>query len=72
MRALYEALGGAAPAIDAMTASGIATAVNACAREMPRLKDNALRVRDAWLDHPYGPRQWERRVVELLAPARGA
>ena len=71
MRALYEALGGAAPAIDAMTPAGIARAVDACAGDLPGLRDNALRVRDAWLDHPHGPRHWERRVAELLAQTRG-
>jgi hypothetical protein len=67
MRALYDSLGGMAPAIDALSTTGIADAVNACARELPGLQENALRVRDAWLNHPHGPRHWERRVAECLA-----
>jgi hypothetical protein len=66
MRGLYETLGGRAPAIDAMTPAGLAEAVDACIRQLPELKRNALAVRDAWLAHPQGPRQWERVVSELL------
>ncbi len=72
MRTLYETLGGAAPAIDVMTSAGIARAVHACDRNLPALKKNALMVRDAWLNHPYGPRHWERRVADLLAQTRDA
>lgn len=69
MRALYETLGGEAPAIEATTPAGIATAVDACVAQLPSLKGNALAVRDAWLRHPQGPESWERQVAALLEAA---
>jgi len=62
MRRLYLQLGGYAPAVDVMTVEGIDRAVESCHRNLGALRDNAQRVRAAWLEHEQGPLSWSRRV----------
>lgn len=71
MRALYESLGGTAPAIKTTTVDGLAAAVDECAERLPQLKAQTAEIRDAWLNHPHGPRQWRRRVSTLMRLALG-
>ncbi|MEM1088755.1 MAG: hypothetical protein AAGI67_00115 [Pseudomonadota bacterium] len=66
MRALYEDLGGRAPAIDMDAPDGIPLSVDACLAELPRLRRNADEVRSAWLAHEHGPAAWRRAVSELI------
>ncbi len=67
MRALYESLGGKAPAIETLTTAGLAECVHSCSQQWLELRENALSVRDAWLAHPQGPRQWRQHVSDLFA-----
>lgn len=69
MRALYERLGGAAPAIAGSSPADLAAAVDACLSGLPALRTNALAVRQAWLAHEHGPAAWRRRVGALIERA---
>ncbi|MEM7708748.1 MAG: hypothetical protein AAF358_24540 [Pseudomonadota bacterium] len=69
MRALYEDLGGRAPAIDMDAPDGIPRSVDACLAQLPRLRANADEVRSAWLAHEHGPAAWRHAVSELIGYA---
>lgn len=66
MGQLYLELGGAAPLIHRLDLDGIATCLSECEARLEELKQNALSVRETWLDHPMGPRQWQARIREKL------
>jgi hypothetical protein len=71
MRALYEELGGRAPAIDPVSVGGIEDSVSEYLRQREPLTRNAGLVRDHWLGHPWGPVAWRTaldRLLESLAP----
>lgn len=70
MRSLYEALGGAAPAIVSLSPTGIAKAVDCSMSRLTELRINAGNVRDRWLRHAHGPERWSERVTELLTGLR--
>lgn len=72
MRALYERLGGRAPAITGSSPADLGAAVDACLADLPALRANALAVRRAWLAHEHGPASWRRRVGALIERACAA